>query len=171
MSPFLIARRGGLSTRPSAHAVEVSTAESCVGYRSSPPCAFHFTRRNSCRASGCGHAKSARAPTARGRTSETPWVLRTNGLTKRRKVTKLETGLPGRPMKNACRIDPKASGRPGFMAIFHMKPGRPLAFGSIRQRSEEHTSELQSRLHLVCRLLLEKKKRTHFAYQARRDYQ
>src|SRR2546429_7202608 len=29
-----------------------------------------------------------------------------------------------------------------------------------RQRSEEHTSELQSRLHLVCRLLLEKKKHT-----------
>src|SRR2546429_2556470 len=28
-------------------------------------------------------------------------------------------------------------------------------------RSEEHTSELQSRLHLVCRLLLEKKKRKH----------
>src|SRR2546429_1982529 len=28
-----------------------------------------------------------------------------------------------------------------------------------RTRSEEHTSELQSRLHLVCRLLLEKKKR------------
>src|SRR2546429_1559164 len=27
------------------------------------------------------------------------------------------------------------------------------------ERSEEHTSELQSRLHLVCRLLLEKKKR------------
>src|SRR2546429_4304851 len=29
---------------------------------------------------------------------------------------------------------------------------------SLRTRSEEHTSELQSRLHLVCRLLLEKKK-------------
>src|SRR5687768_18278070 len=28
------------------------------------------------------------------------------------------------------------------------------------ERSEEHTSELQSRLHLVCRLLLEKKKTT-----------
>src|SRR2546422_3287365 len=28
-----------------------------------------------------------------------------------------------------------------------------------RLRSEEHTSELQSRLHLVCRLLLEKKKK------------
>src|SRR2546429_6569672 len=34
--------------------------------------------------------------------------------------------------------------------------------GPIRpaRRSEEHTSELQSRLHLVCRLLLEKKKKT-----------
>src|SRR5687768_17701082 len=30
----------------------------------------------------------------------------------------------------------------------------------INDRSEEHTSELQSRLHLVCRLLLEKKKET-----------
>src|SRR2546422_4085948 len=28
----------------------------------------------------------------------------------------------------------------------------------LEERSEEHTSELQSRLHLVCRLLLEKKK-------------
>src|SRR2546422_9022566 len=38
-----------------------------------------------------------------------------------------------------------------------------LAAGHDRQhrdRSEEHTSELQSRLHLVCRLLLEKKKET-----------
>src|SRR4051794_41724321 len=29
-------------------------------------------------------------------------------------------------------------------------------------RSEEHTSELQSPVHLVCRLLLEKKNRTHY---------
>src|SRR2546422_6282087 len=29
----------------------------------------------------------------------------------------------------------------------------------VVERSEEHTSELQSRLHLVCRLLLEKKKK------------
>src|SRR2546422_8507020 len=33
----------------------------------------------------------------------------------------------------------------------------PAAWGWLR--SEEHTSELQSRLHLVCRLLLEKKKK------------
>src|SRR2546422_5294556 len=31
--------------------------------------------------------------------------------------------------------------------------------GTAWDRSEEHTSELQSRLHLVCRLLLEKKKK------------
>src|SRR5205809_2177449 len=31
---------------------------------------------------------------------------------------------------------------------------------SVATRSEEHTSELQSRLHLVCRLLLEKKNQT-----------
>src|SRR2546422_5496904 len=33
-----------------------------------------------------------------------------------------------------------------------------LPYHSAMRRSEEHTSELQSRLHLVCRLLLEKKK-------------
>src|SRR2546429_7002824 len=40
--------------------------------------------------------------------------------------------------------------------------GWPRATASkwtTRRRSEEHTSELQSRLHLVCRLLLEKKKK------------
>src|SRR5687768_18208435 len=31
----------------------------------------------------------------------------------------------------------------------------------LRHRSEEHTSELQSRLHLVCRLLLEKKNKSY----------
>src|SRR5439155_25356267 len=36
---------------------------------------------------------------------------------------------------------------------------RRAALEKLRKRSEEHTSELQSRGHLVCRLLLEKKKR------------
>src|SRR5690606_41410258 len=36
----------------------------------------------------------------------------------------------------------------------------PLPPALCQQRSEEHTSELQSRENLVCRLLLEKKKRT-----------
>src|SRR5687768_17907227 len=34
-----------------------------------------------------------------------------------------------------------------------------LRRAAVTHRSEEHTSELQSRLHLVCRLLLEKKKK------------
>src|SRR2546427_6724068 len=38
--------------------------------------------------------------------------------------------------------------------------GAPLQ-GARRPRSEEHTSELQSQSNLVCRLLLEKKKRSH----------
>src|ERR1041385_9431846 len=36
---------------------------------------------------------------------------------------------------------------------------KPVAGAVVVFRSEEHTSELQSRLHLVCRLLLEKKKK------------
>src|SRR2546422_8576416 len=41
-----------------------------------------------------------------------------------------------------------------------IKHAQELGFSlqEIQERSEEHTSELQSRLHLVCRLLLEKKK-------------
>src|SRR6266550_9247913 len=45
---------------------------------------------------------------------------------------------------------------PGFIQMFGAR------FGCVQftpARSEEHTSELQSRLHLVCRLLLEKKKK------------
>src|SRR5205809_2255667 len=38
------------------------------------------------------------------------------------------------------------------------KPCQPTPGNHTSARSEEHTSELQSRLHLVCRLLLEKKK-------------
>src|SRR2546429_3742726 len=41
------------------------------------------------------------------------------------------------------------------LASGHINIGRNAA-----PRSEEHTSELQSRLHLVCRLLLEKKKKS-----------
>src|SRR5258708_8108430 len=46
-------------------------------------------------------------------------------------------------------------------ALRHRQASRVQAAGQIRkvsQRSEEHTSELQSPDHLVCRLLLEKKK-------------
>src|SRR5687767_15361950 len=38
-------------------------------------------------------------------------------------------------------------------------PRPPAAHGDVAGRSEEHTSELQSLAYLVCRLLLEKKKK------------
>src|SRR5687768_18230020 len=52
------------------------------------------------------------------------------------------------------RVDRQGHGR-----IRHAD-GTSVAARRSRPRSEEHTSELQSRLHLVCRLLLEKKKKT-----------
>src|SRR2546422_6656462 len=50
--------------------------------------------------------------------------------------------------------------KPKLLLITPLKilVGAPLG-APIGPRSEEHTSELQSRLHLVCRLLLEKKKK------------
>src|SRR2546422_4360863 len=44
--------------------------------------------------------------------------------------------------------------------LLDLKGGEPRR--RAPHRSEEHTSELQSRLHLVCRLLLEKKKNTNY---------
>src|SRR2546422_4482601 len=51
-------------------------------------------------------------------------------------------------------LDPEV----GYRIAADLEKGRFIdVLGGVR-RSEEHTSELQSRLHLVCRLLLEKKK-------------
>src|SRR5690606_39724407 len=50
----------------------------------------------------------------------------------------------------------KGPRRPGKASASREGPS-PLARGGARTRSEEHTSELQSRENLVCRLLLEKK--------------
>src|SRR5260370_29098938 len=43
--------------------------------------------------------------------------------------------------------------------ILMVAPGIAAPDASVTERSEEHTSELQSHLNLVCRLLLEKKKK------------
>src|SRR2546427_7963183 len=62
------------------------------------------------------------------------------------------------------RRNPRGStteGRHGLNAPF--EPSLPIAEKGMvmtRGRSEEHTSELQSQSNLVCRLLLEKKKKT-----------
>src|SRR2546422_6650647 len=48
-----------------------------------------------------------------------------------------------------------------FVMQFFVQGAWGVIPAHITERSEEHTSELQSRLHLVCRLLLEKKKKTN----------
>src|SRR2546422_2977954 len=52
----------------------------------------------------------------------------------------------------ASLLDYAAKVAVGFLVV-------PVLVSGLGRRSEEHTSELQSRLHLVCRLLLEKKKK------------
>src|SRR2546422_1439815 len=69
-------------------------------------------------------------------------------------------GRPGLDLKTrtlVCVVSDAATGREPELAI-HVRMA--LRQGWTEDvRSEEHTSELQSRLHLVCRLLLEKKKK------------
>src|SRR2546429_3510072 len=85
---------------------------------------------------------------------------------------------PGRPNFSRSGLEPwpilhEPSQTPrGLSADSHTPhdSGLPTASFHLRRRliptlrSEEHTSELQSRLHLVCRLLLEKKKPTQRIY-------
>src|SRR2546429_1169996 len=62
--------------------------------------------------------------------------------------------LHPRQVTESLGIVPTGTPSPGALAAaLHQRRG-------AERRSEEHTSELQSRLHLVCRLLLEKKKPT-----------
>src|SRR5690242_21075585 len=56
---------------------------------------------------------------------------------------------------NMTAIDPIPSPFSSSISCHGFSPPR----GSISSRSEEHTSELQSHVNLVCRLLLEKKKK------------
>src|SRR5258707_9142399 len=72
---------------------------------------------------------------------------------------------PACPLRDTATRD--ASSQPPSESAIHfhsrMRRGRPCRESSRRDRakvgrSEEHTSELQSRQYLVCRLLLEKKK-------------
>src|SRR2546429_1510204 len=56
-------------------------------------------------------------------------------------------------------VDPRFTRTSAVADLFcQIRAGTDIAFLGGVVRSEEHTSELQSRLHLVCRLLLEKKK-------------
>src|SRR5690348_17723285 len=63
------------------------------------------------------------------------------------------------PVGRGARRARHAAARPRSAA--RARPASATACrAAVRARSEEHTSELQSPVHLVCRLLLEKKKET-----------
>src|SRR3712207_7550380 len=83
----------------------------------------------------------------------------------RSSVGPAEVGTSGARRRNCAR----ASSRNDATMTSAVRPSRPStsataasygrAWGAVCLRSEEHTSELQSRQYLVCRLLLEKKQR------------
>src|SRR2546422_5564994 len=85
----------------------------------------------------------------------------------------LEEGIPYQARHDVHDADPgviEPARHPGFrsdllpgaiLEKFRDDADEALVQLAGERRSEEHTSELQSRLHLVCRLLLEKKKKNH----------
>src|SRR3712207_6900797 len=71
---------------------------------------------------------------------------------------------PKGPRLSACQLSP--------VPASPWRAGGTVAWGVssalvVRPRSEEHTSELQSRQYLVCRLLLEKKKKRFYSKHPR----
>src|SRR2546429_3407229 len=76
--------------------------------------------------------------------SATSWAQRSTPLP-------MESSSPACRRRSISRLT--IGGRPSNLAPSSRKYSLPAS----SSRSEEHTSELQSRLHLVCRLLLEKK--------------
>src|SRR3712207_7382044 len=66
---------------------------------------------------------------------------------------------PGSRSKRASR-----AWHPPTSAVTQGRSEGPCSRLSTRRRSEEHTSELQSRQYLVCRLLLEKKKKDTYSH-------
>src|SRR6266581_7458513 len=61
--------------------------------------------------------------------------------------------IPANVNHLAKRLDPMAIGK-----VAGVKINANIGNSAVESRSAEHTSELQSPVHLVCRLLLEKKK-------------
>src|SRR2546429_4584993 len=69
---------------------------------------------------------------------------------------------PGGNPPDTAHARPVPPGTPGRLTLQGLPAGARVTLNGMPfrgSRSEEHTSELQSRLHLVCRLLLEKKKK------------
>src|SRR5438309_7696721 len=69
--------------------------------------------------------------------------------------------LPNNPLEfrdsydNTGQLDHANWRHVRFLEQTTSNPDKPIAWSMMSDRSEEHTSELQSQFHLVCRLLLE----------------
>src|SRR5437764_5880414 len=81
-------------------------------------------------------------------------------------VRTIATSLAGVVEIDSDGFDFRVGGKGFVWSYPERKPGRPrvirtdiAACPACARRSEEHTSELQSPMYLVCRLLLEKKKK------------
>src|SRR5207237_5726710 len=102
------------------------------------------------RATRAGHAlRAISGPTAVGHAS-------TSGASPPPAPNRPSSRATSSPTRFIARAVPHP-GKPRAAA-----PGRPGAPRPSSTRSEEHTSELQSHLNLVCRLLLEKKKKKNY---------
>src|SRR5262245_62623795 len=93
------------------------------------------------------------------------WTMPTaySGDMRKRVIAEVESGASRREAAEEFEISPSTA---IIWVKCYRKTGRCAAKprgGSVSplERSEEHTSELQSLRHLVCRLLLEKKKKTN----------
>src|SRR5690625_6226635 len=78
--------------------------------------------------------------------------------------TRRSSDLPGRP----AALRAVREGR--IEQLAEIDVAFPRLHGSYGERSEEHTSELQSRGHLVCRLQLAKKKRVYAMLNLNDEY-
>src|SRR2546422_8486023 len=78
-------------------------------------------------------------------------------MTPRRRTTR--TASSGATLKTGYHAPRRSSQRRTSSRSRAHRSADNVSRGCVVTRSEEHTSELQSRLHLVCRLLLEKKKK------------
>src|SRR2546422_9739634 len=112
----------------------------------------------------CRTASFTTAPTSRRRTN-----FRREMNPSPREQNENRDAAPGpTPTERRIRRGPHLSSKHGRCESSARSSGHPRGSSlpvpvasrarEAKRRSEEHTSELQSRLHLVCRLLLEKKK-------------
>src|SRR5256885_4002365 len=100
--------------------------------------------------------------------SSCPWLQKAADIP-RSTSARSAVPLPNRLLSPGCVVSSAAEepSRPGFTTVARfdanacrLKPQSVAELTNSQDRSEEHTSELQSPCNLVCRLLLEKKYRT-----------